>query len=206
MSVPVSRRGISSMEFYNTAVQLRVELSRWLLRDFGIKDKTRRASVVAKAARMDEEDKETILGILAKYRLTEQLTEEYPDWWLAERRRAVDRLCTQIVVHIRAANAIYPTSEEEYWDRRTMQNKAIGYTEALMEELQFIVAMLFKTLGVDVEKYMPFVDMVDKELALLKGWRKSDNKLLRAIQSKKLTKREKLVKNLKEKVAARTEY
>lgn len=204
MSVPVSRRGISSMEFYNTAVQLRVELSRWLLRDFGIKDKTRRASVVAKTARMDDADKEKFLGILAKYGLTEQLTEEYPDWWIAERRRAVDRLCTQILVNIRGANAIYPNSEEEFWERRNRQNRAIGFVEALMEELQFIVAMLFKTLGVDVEKYMPYVDMVDKELTLLKGWRKSDNKVLRAIQSKKLTKREACIQKLKENSARKS--
>lgn len=184
MSVPVSRRGISTMEFYNTAVQLRIELSKWLLRDFGMRKKIKRVSIVSKAAGMDEADAEAFLSLLQKYNLADKLAEDYPDWWIQERRRSVDSLCSRLMQNIRGANAIYPTSEEEYWARRVMQNAAISTLDALVEELQFIVLMLHQTLGVDVEKYMPYIDMITKEQALLKGWRKSDNKLLRQIKEK----------------------
>ena len=31
-------------------------------------------------------------------------------------------------------------------------------------------------LPIDAEKYMRYVDMIEREIALLKGWRKADNK------------------------------
>ena len=34
----------------------------------------------------------------------------------------------------------------------------------------------------NVEKYMPYVDIIEKEIALLKGWRKSDNKIMKSLE------------------------
>jgi hypothetical protein len=47
--------------------------------------------------------------------------------------------------------------------------------------MQYVISIL----PVDAEKYMPYVAMVDREIALLKGWRKSDNKILKGIKERK---------------------
>ena len=38
-----------------------------------------------------------------------------------------------------------------------------------------------ETLPVNADKYLRFGELIEKEIALLKGWRKSDNKFKRAI-------------------------
>ena len=37
----------------------------------------------------------------------------------------------------------------------------------------------------DIEKFMPYVEMIEREIALLKGWRKSDNRILSQIKEGK---------------------
>ena len=46
-----------------------------------------------------------------------------------------------------------------------------------MQELQYAI----ETLPVDVNKYSRFGEMIQTEINLIKGWRKSDNKFKRAI-------------------------
>ena len=57
-------------------------------------------------------------------------------------------------------------------ERRLCQDRAIADCESLLQELQLVIDIL----PVDGEKYMRYVEMVEKEIALLKGWRKADNK------------------------------
>lgn len=173
------------MEFYHTAVKLRVMLTEWLLRDFGIKRKVRQASAVAKSCRMEAQDAEQFLALLEKYALTNTLAEDYPSWWLIERRRTIDRICATMMQNIRAANSIRVTTEAEYHERRILQDRAIGNADQLLEELQYVIAVLHRTLGVDVDKYLPFADLIQKEILLLKGWRKSGNRKLTELRQRK---------------------
>ena len=62
-------------------------------------------------------------------------------------------------------------------ERRICQDKAIGLCYRLTHELQYAI----ETLPVDVNKYLRFAEMIQTEINLLKGWRKSDNKFKRAI-------------------------
>lgn len=48
----------------------------------------------------------------------------------------------------------------------------------LTQELQYAI----ETLPVDVNKYLRFAEMIQTEINLLKGWRKSDNKFKSALQ------------------------
>ena len=59
-----------------------------------------------------------------------------------------------------------------------MQNAAIGNCEQLLQEFQYIIEVL----PVNANKYLRFVDMIEREIALLKGWRKSDNRILKRIK------------------------
>lgn len=66
---------------------------------------------------------------------------------------------------------------EELVERRLCQDRAIGQCYRLTQELQYAI----ETLPVDVNKYLRFADMIQTEINLIKGWRKSDNKFKRAI-------------------------
>lgn len=55
---------------------------------------------------------------------------------------------------------------------------AVGNCEQLLQEMQYVISIL----DVDVNKYLPYVDMIEKEIALLRAWRKSDNRLLERVK------------------------
>ena len=56
---------------------------------------------------------------------------------------------------------------------------AIATCYQLYQEIDFAAHIL----PVDLTKYMPLCDAVEYEIALLKGWRKSDNKRYRELKS-----------------------
>ena len=109
------------------------------------------------------------------------IVEEYPMWLIDKMRTNVLNICHSMIMNITQANTIYPMSEEEFHDRRNFQNHAIGNCEQLLQEMQYIISII----PVDAQKYMRYVDMIEKEITLLKGWRKSDNKILKRIRESK---------------------
>ena len=64
MSVIKNMRNLSSMEFYKKAIDLRKEITIWLLKDFGYKRNARSVKRVIKD--ISEEDKKTIDDIFIK--------------------------------------------------------------------------------------------------------------------------------------------
>lgn len=78
-----------------------------------------------------------------------------------------------LIDNITAANTIYPQSMHEYEMRRDYQNKAIIIVEQIIQLLQFMLS----TLPVSADKFKPVTELLMKEGALLRGWRKADNKL-----------------------------
>lgn len=172
MSVPKSRRGLSHMEFYHNAITLRKEITLLLLRDFGIKDKIRKATVITE--NMSEEDATKVIEILDKYDCSSILY-KYPDWIINTERDNILKICHRLIMNITQANSIYPTNIAEYQSRRLFQDYAIGNCEQLLQEMQYVMSII----PVNSNKYMRYVDMIETEIILLKGWRKSDNKILK---------------------------
>ncbi len=193
-SVPNSRRNLSNLEFYRTATRLRREITALLLRDFGVKDKVRNTKIVAKEHRMTPEDEEALKALLEKYGIEKNIIDEYPDWLIDKMRSSIMDILRNLILNIRAANIIYPTSEAEFFERRIRQDRAIGNCEQLDEEMQYIISVI----PVDAQKYMRYTDMIEKEEALLRGWRKSDNKILTRIrkEEKKRSQQNKVVELL----------
>ena len=164
MAVLKNKRALSGLEFYNNAIRLRQEITLLLLRDFGIKDKVRSVKGLSGTAGMEPEDEAKL-----------------PAWWIDKERTNLMEICHRMVMNITQANTIYPMHESKFYDRRNFQNHAIGNCEQLLQEMQYIISIV----PVDAQKYMRYVDMIEKEIALLKGWRKSDNKILKRIQESK---------------------
>lgn len=177
MSVPLSRRSPSSMEFFHNAIKIRREFTRLLLKDFGIKPKIRNLDMVQKMYKMDDEDKGVLQSILEKYDMETRITDEYPEWLIDEFRGCILHILRELMLNLKMANSIYITTKEEYSRRRELWTNAVGNCEQLLDEMQYIIDIL----DVDAEKYMRYVEMLEKEVALIKGVRKADNKSLKNI-------------------------
>jgi hypothetical protein len=148
MSVLKSKRGIAKMEFYHNARNLRKDVINLLLRDFGVHDKIRKS----------KKTEETVVL-------------EYPPWLIDHFRSTAIMLLRNLMLHITAGNSVYPTNIAECEQRRYYQNLAVYDCEQLLQEMQAWTDVL----PVQISKIQPFVESVDFEVKLLKGWRKQTN-------------------------------
>ena len=147
------------------------------MRDFGIKDYKRDLKFVGKYENFTLEEQETIEEIFANHDMGRCFIDEYPLWLIEQERTYFIDITRNLLKNIVKANTIYPINISEYYVRRNFQNNAISDCEDLLQEMQYIITII----PVNAEKYMPFVEIIEKEIALLKGWRKSDNKILERI-------------------------
>ncbi|MCH3961249.1 MAG: hypothetical protein LKF53_02670 [Solobacterium sp.] len=172
---------MSKLEFFHNAYQLRKAITVLLLKDFGIRDKVRNIRAYVAVNKFDASDREEFLRLCDKYNVNDSVLEAYPTWLLNHFRTILIDQMNTLINNITYANSVYPTREMEYDQRRAFQNRAIANCYQILQSMQYVISIL----PVDAEKYMPYVAMVDREIALLKGWRKSDNKILKGIKERK---------------------
>jgi hypothetical protein len=153
MSVLKNKRGLSKLAFYHNARQLRRDITNLLLRDFGVRDKVRKVKTVS------GEEVSVIDG--------------YPDWLIVEFRRNIMQILRNLMMNTIAGNTIFPTNDGEMAIRRQYQTAAIINCEQLLQEFHYCEDIL----PVAVAKFVPFVDAIETEIILLKGWRKSNSKI-----------------------------
>lgn len=91
----------------------------------------------------------------------------------------ITNVCGDIVGDINRANNIFVTNLQEYELRRLYQDKAIANCQVLKQELQSIIDVLS---GLNLNKYKRVTLMIQKELNLLKSWRKSDLRLKKKLK------------------------
>ncbi len=119
----------------------------------------------------------------------EEITERYErkskafaKWFIDKECDAVSELLRNIETEFTVGNSIYPSETPaklmEFVVRRWHMNRAIGYCYALKQELNYII----RTLPVDINKFERFAEAIDAQIALYKGVRQSDNRLLKAKQ------------------------
>ena len=178
MSVLKRKRNISKMEFYHNAIKLRLMITEFLLKDFGIKSRRRNLEFAKDVYDIEDEDVEEIENILSAYDLKNSFIDNFPSWLIDKERDYFMDLLRNLLKNICSANTIHITNKEEYYMRRNYQTQAICDCENLLQEMQYIIYVTHP----NVEKYMPYVDIIEKEIALLKGWRKSDNKIMKSLE------------------------
>ena len=181
MSVLLINRGLSELEFYHNAVKLYDDMTNLFLRNFSIKSKTRPV--------ISEAEKEAVLNdypfMERVFRRLEKLEQaevvhEYPSWLIEHYRVRMLAELDALLDNITDANTIYPINEHELEVRRDYQTAAIGNCEKLIKIMQRAMVAL----PVDVNKLLPYVDVIDKEVALLKGWRKANSKIKKRLGHK----------------------
>lgn len=172
MSVLKNKRKESKFEVIHNFYVMRKEVTNLLLRDFGYN--------------YEKSEKKILKTIGYKKTIEEMTTEElniyqkkidknkaFINWFIVDERNTIMNCLRQINQEIFLANDIRPIYMEELTERRLHQDNAIGYCECLMQELQYVI----ETLPVNVNVYFTLAKIIDQEIALLKKWRRSDNKI-----------------------------
>ena len=169
MSVLAKDRSLSKLEFYMNARKLQLQMLHLMARDFGIKPKAREPNFYTNS--MEESDKETLQAILLHYHI-EKIVEDYPKWMIQVFRKRVISHLQYMMDNITQAYTIWATNVSEANDRRLSQDHAIAACEMLKQDMELMVDVL----PIRADKLLRYIDSTNRELALLKGWRKSDNK------------------------------
>lgn len=151
------------------AVRLRKSLTFLLLRDLGVKSRTRNMTFITKP--MDDNDSRQFKAIAEKYGIASCI-DEYPNWIIDKFRDSIWSIMRDMLINITRAYTVWPTNNMEAQTRREHMDIAIADCESLLKELELAVDVL----PIDADKYMPYVEQISREISLLKGWRKSDNK------------------------------
>lgn len=169
MSVLKSKRKPSQFEVFHQLTKLRKDITDLLLRDFGfdtVKAEKRLEKRYGKPfEELDEKQQAT-------YTRQKRRWDAFDEWFIEDERKTIVNCLRAITREVYIANSIYPTVQEELTDRRLHQDRAIGLCYTLTQELQYAI----ETLPVDVNQYLRFGEMIQTEVNLIKGWRKSDNK------------------------------
>jgi hypothetical protein len=162
MSVLKNKRGLSKLEFYHSARRMRREITLLTLRDFGARARGKAFTAETGSSQPDG----------------------YFDEILDEFSANVRRLLRNLLLNITGANTIYPTNAEELQIRRNYQNAAIVSCEQLLQEILYCEDVL----PVKASKFLPYIESIELEIKLLKGWRKSNTKIEALIMERKLNK------------------
>ena len=174
MSVLKSKRKPSQFEVFHQLTKLRKDITDLLLRDFGF-DTVKAEKRLEK--RFGEPFEELDEKQQATYTRQKRRWDAFDEWFIEDERKTIVNCLRAITREVYIANSIYPTVQEELTERRLHQDRAIGLCYTLTQELQYAI----ETLPVDVNQYLRFGEMIQAEVNLIKGWRKSDNKFKGAI-------------------------
>ena len=176
MSVPVSKRNESKFQVFITLKKLRLEMTKLLLKDFGLKKNIRDVKAIPGLKnKITEEELIIIRNIAAKYGFQNAaLLEEYPSWLIDHYRIEIIKILTELNKCVVCANSIYAQTLEELNERRLLQTKALCYCELLVNEFNFLIDLL----PINTKKLIPYMKLIREEIVLIKGWRKSDKTLL----------------------------
>ena len=178
-SVPKSRREESRFEAQHHFFSLRKEVTALVLNDFGFSEKKYREQMEKyRAAHINDPN---IEGIVERW---EKKNESFKRWFVDEEGRAVIDIMRDIQRHFSLGNSIFPSDTParlmEFLMRRYHMNRAIGLCFSLKQELNYVI----RTLPVDINKFERFAVMLDKQIALLKGVRQADNRLIKPKKEK----------------------
>lgn len=100
---------------------------------------------------------------------------ETDEWILKQFRTDLYSDSRKLITCLEIANAIYITNIEEYNERRLNMDRGIGYCNVLKADCQRVITTFRGR--INVNKYEKVTDLILKEINMIKGWRKSDNKI-----------------------------
>lgn len=179
MSVLKANQKPSPFEVEHHAYKIRTVITDLALRKFGLKEYAEKPKPET-YSKWSQQQKDGYDKSVAK---NKERYEAFIEWFIPDEQKSILNLCRNMIHEIFLANEIYPQHLCECDERRLHQDLAIGYCENLIQELQYVITTLY----VNIEKYETITKMIVHEQNLIKGWRKSDNKVRKKILEKELT-------------------
>ena len=179
MSVLKANQKPSPFEVEHHAYKIRTVITDLALRKFGLKEYAEKPKPET-YSKWSQQQKDGYDKSVAQ---NKGRYEAFIEWFIPDEQKSILDLCRNMIHEIFLANEIYPQHLCECDERRLHQDLAIGYCENLIQELQYVIT----TLHVNIEKYETITKMIVHEQNLIKGWRKSDNKVRKKILEKELT-------------------
>lgn len=179
MSVLKANQKPSPFEVEHYAYKIRTVITDLALRKFGLKEYVEKPKPET-YSKWSQQQKDGYDKSVAK---NKERYEAFIEWFIPDEQKSILNLCRNMIHEIFLANEIYQQHLCECDERRLHQDLAIGYCENLIQELQYVIT----TLHVNIEKYETITKMIVHEQQLIKGWRKSDNKVRKKILEKELT-------------------
>ena len=174
MGVPKGRRKESRFEAQHHYFRLRSEITTLMLLDFGFSEEKYRKGI--ERYREAHQAASNVDEVVARY---EKKCESFKKWFIDKECDAVLEILRRIECEFTAGNSIYPSETPakimEFCERRKHVDEAIAQCYVLKQELNYII----RALPVDLNKYERFAVEIDKQIALYKGVRQSDNRLLK---------------------------
>ena len=152
------KRGLSKLEFYHNARKMRKELTMLVLRDFGIHSR----------------------GAQFKKDTGSQQQEGFYDEIIKRFSDKMFDLLEKLIMNITAANTIFPINNSELERRRLYQDEAIINCEQLLQQFLYIQDVL----PIKASKFVPYIEPIEFEISLLKGWRKANTKIVEVMKSR----------------------
>ena len=174
MAVPKGKRKESRFEAQHHFYRLRADVTNLMLLAFGFSEEKYRKHIEryqethAQAENVDE--------VVARY---QKKCDSFKKWFIDRECDAVLDILRRIESEFTAGNSIYPSETPakvmEFCERRKHIDEAIAQCYVLKQELQYVIS----SLPVNINKYERLSVDIDKQIALYKGVRQSDNRLLK---------------------------
>lgn len=174
MSVPKGKRKESRFEAQHHFYRLRADITNLMLLDFGFSEEKYRKHMEryrethAKTVNVDE--------VVERYR---KKCDSFKKWFIDKECDSVLEILRRIGCEFTLGNSIYPSETPakvmEFCERRKHVDEAIAQCYVLKQELQYIIS----SLPVNINRYERLAVDIDKQIALYKGVRQSDNRLLK---------------------------
>ena len=173
-SVPKGRQKPSRFEASHHYYRLRDEVTALILEDFGFSEEKYRKQI-EKFREWHRNDP----NLEEQVQRMQKRSEAFQKWFIDEEARAILQLLRAIEREFTSGNSIYPSDTParllEFLTRRQHINRAIGLSYTLKQEIQYAI----RTLPVDINKYERFAVAIDEQIALYKGVRQADNRLIK---------------------------
>lgn len=177
MSVVAGLRSISEMRFWKVICRIEYKFTFMLLRDFGVKTRTRTPEFYEGVQQMSEDDAVVFSELCERYNM-QNIEDKYPKWLIDFYRTRTLNLIYDIKSKLRRAYAVYPTREFQYKQRRTYQDEARrGCCE--LYDLFMTAKMVLHGNANCYETYLRDIDELDDAIA---EWAKSENRMLTRIR------------------------
>lgn len=175
MSVLQDERKETPFAVRDNALDMRRIVTELSFRRFGVKPR-KEPKMPSNWEQWSEESKQEEL---AKRKEKRKQAEEFDNWFIYTERTILDQLLRKIIFDIDKANTMKPQYLFECDEQRKLQDEAIGLCSNLKRELNYIG----ETIPSNKNFIVKVTGVVEKEINLLIGWRKSCNENRKKIKS-----------------------